>query len=153
MLAVGDKAPEFLLGGLDGSKKSLADLLRDGPVLLAFFKVSCPTCQLAFPFLDRIGKGSLRVVAISQDTERATLQFHQTYGISLPTLLDRQEDGYPASNGFGIEFVPTMFLVEPDGVISTVVEGFRKADLESIGMRSDIVTFRATESVPAWKAG
>jgi len=153
MLAVGDKAPEFLLDTLDGGKKSSAELLRQGPVLLAFFKVSCPTCQLAFPFLDRIGKGSLPVVAVSQDSERAIRQFHQTYGVSLLTLLDREEDGYPVSNGFGIEFVPTIFLVEPDGVISTVVEGFRKADLESIGLRSGIVTFRATESVPAWKAG
>jgi peroxiredoxin len=153
MLAVGDKAPEFLLSTLDGGKKSLAELLRQGPVLLAFFKVSCPACQLAFPFLDRIGKGSLPVVAISQDPERATRQFHQTYGVSLPTLLDRAEDRYPASSGFGIEFVPAMFLVEPDGVISTIAEGFRKTELESIGLRSGIVTFRASESVPAWKAG
>jgi peroxiredoxin len=153
MLAVGDKAPEFLLTKLDGGKQSLSELLRQGPVLLAFFKVSCPVCQLALPFLDRIGKGSLPVVAISQDTERSTRQFHQTYGVSLSTLLDREEDRYPASNAFGIEHVPAMFLVEPDGVISSAVEGFRKADLESIGLRSGIITFGATENVPAWKAG
>ena len=153
MLAVGDKAPEFLLATLEGGKQSLAELLRRGPVLLAFFKVSCPVCQLALPFLDRIGKGTLPVVAISQDPERATRQFHQTYGICLPTLLDRDEERYPASNALGIQHVPTMFLVEPDGVISSVVEGFRKADLESIGLRSGIVTFHATENVPAWKAG
>jgi peroxiredoxin len=153
MLAVGDKAPEFLLNKLEGGKQSLTELLRQGPVLLAFFKVSCPVCQLALPFLDRIGKGSLPVVAISQDSERATRQFHQTYAISLATLLDRAEDHYPASNAFGIQHVPTMFLVEADGAISTVAEGFRKADLESIGLRSGMITFRATENVPAWKAG
>jgi peroxiredoxin len=153
MLAVGDKAPEFLLDRLEGGKTSLAELLRHGPVLLVFFKVSCPVCQLALPFLDRIGKGSLPVVAISQDPEPATRQFHQTYGVSVATLLDRSDDGYPVSNVFGIEHVPTMFLIEPDRVISSVVEGFRKADLESIGLRSGIMTFRATENVPAWKAG
>jgi peroxiredoxin len=153
MLAAGDKAPEFLLGTLEGGKQSLGELLQRGPVLLAFFKVSCPVCQLALPFLDRIGKGTLPVVAISQDTERATRQFHQAYGVSLSTLLDREDERYPASNAYGIQHVPTMFLVEPDGVISTVVEGFRRADLESIGLRSGIVTFRASENVPAWKAG
>jgi peroxiredoxin len=153
MLAVGDKAPEFLLAKLDGGKQSLTQLLQQGPVLLVFFKVSCPVCQLALPFLDRIGKGSLPVVAISQDSERAIRQFHKTYGVSLATLLDREEDRYPASNSFGIQFVPTTFLVEPDGVISAVAEGFRKADLESIGLRAGIITFRATENVPAWKAG
>jgi peroxiredoxin len=153
MLAAGDKAPDFSLDTLEGGRESLSALLGRGPVLLGVFKVSCPVCQLALPFLDRIGKGSLPVVVISQDDERATRQFHQTYGISLATLLDRGKDRYPVSNGFGIEHVPPMFLVEPDGVISTVVEGFRKADLESIGLRSGIVTFRGTESVPAWKAG
>src|SRR5690242_6232033 len=101
MLAVGDKSPEFSLDNLDGGKQSLSGLLRHGPVLLAFFKVSCPVCQLALPFLDRIGKGSLPVVAISQDNESATRQFHQIYSITLPTLLDRQENRYPSSNAFG----------------------------------------------------
>jgi peroxiredoxin len=153
MLSAGDKAPEFLLDNLDSGKQALSGMLRQGPVLLAFFKVSCPVCQLALPFLDRIGKGSLPVVAISQDNEAATRQFHQTYGITLRTLLDRAEDRYQASNAFGIQHVPSMFLIEPDGAISVVVEGFRKADLESIGLRSGVVTFQATESVPAWKAG
>ena len=109
--------------------------------------------QLAFPFLDRIGKGSLQVVAISQDGERATAQFHKQYGITLTTLLDRGEEKYAVSNAFGIAYVPTTFLVEPDGVISSAVEGFQKAELESLGLRSGIVTFKATEAVPSWKAG
>ena len=153
MLAAGDKVPEFSLDNLDGGQQSLSELLHQGPVLLVFFKVSCPVCQLALPFLDRIGQGSLRVIAISQDNERATRQFHQTYGISLPTLLDRNENRYPASNGLGIQHVPSVFLIEPDGTISSAFDGFRKADLESLGLRSGIVTFRETEAVPAWKAG
>ena len=153
MLAVGDKAPEFSLDNLDGGKQSLSELLHQGPVLLVFFKVSCPVCQLALPFLDRIGKGSLPVVAISQDNESATRQFHRTYGISLSTLLDRNENRYQASNGFGIQHVPAVFLIEPEGTISSAFDGFRKADLESIGRRSGVATFLETEAVPAWKAG
>jgi hypothetical protein len=49
--------------------------------------------------------------------------------------------------------VPTLFLVEPDGAISLTSEGFVKADLESIAARAALPIFRATESVPAWKAG
>lgn len=89
MLAAGDRAPEFVLERLDGGKQSLSSLLEQGPVLLVFFKVSCPVCQLALPFFDRIAKGSLPVVAISQDDEVATKSFHARYGVSLPTLLDR----------------------------------------------------------------
>jgi len=50
-LATGTKAPEFELKTLDGKKFSLRDELANGPVVLAFFKVSCPTCQYTFPFL------------------------------------------------------------------------------------------------------
>jgi peroxiredoxin len=55
-LATGTKAPEFELKSLDGKKFSLGDELARGAVVLAFFKVSCPTCQYALPFLERLYK-------------------------------------------------------------------------------------------------
>ena len=53
-LATGTRAPEFELKTLDGKKFTLRDELAHGPVALAFFKVSCPTCQYTFPFLERL---------------------------------------------------------------------------------------------------
>ena len=55
-LATGTKAPDFDLKTLDGKRFSLGEELASGPVVLAFFKVSCPTCQYAFPFLERLHK-------------------------------------------------------------------------------------------------
>jgi peroxiredoxin len=55
-LASGAKAPDFELKTLDGKRVSLSEKLSRGAVVLAFFKVSCPTCQYAFPFLDRLEK-------------------------------------------------------------------------------------------------
>jgi len=153
MLAAGAQAPSFELDDLAGGQKSLSQLLERGPVLLAFYKISCPVCQLTLPFLDRIGKGSLQVIAISQDDERATARFQAKYGVSLTTLLDRDEDGYPASNAFGIDHVPSLFLVEPEGCIALAADGFSKRDLESLGARAGIAPFRADEHVPEWKAG
>ena len=69
--------------------------------------------------------------------------------MTLTTLFDREEEGYPASNAFGITHVPSLFLVEPDGTISIASEGFVKADLESIAQRAALPIFRADESVPA----
>jgi len=38
--------------------------------VLAFFKIDCPTCQLTFPYLQRMAdRGQRRIVAISQDDE------------------------------------------------------------------------------------
>ena len=52
-LSAGKTAPDFRLKSRDNKEFSLADALTRGPVLLVFFKVSCPTCQYAFPFYER----------------------------------------------------------------------------------------------------
>ena len=71
----------------------------------------------------------------------------------MPTLLDRERDGYPASNAFGISHVPSLFVVEPDGMISLASEGFIKRDLEAIGGRAGLEPFRPEDKIPEWKAG
>ena len=50
----GTTAPDFNLQAMDGKQFSLREALARGPVLAAFFKISCPTCQYALPFLQRI---------------------------------------------------------------------------------------------------
>jgi len=108
---------------------------------------------MTLPLLERIAPGSLQIVAISQDDANSTRRFQSRFGVTMPTLLDREEEHYPASNAFGISHVPSLFLVESDGAISLTSEGFVKSDLESIGARAGIPPFRQDESVPAWKAG
>ena len=153
MLSAGARAPAFALDNLAGGKTALAEVLSQGPVLLAFYKVNCPTCQLALPFLGRVSKGALRVFAISQDDESATARFREKLGITLPTLLDRAEERYPASNGFGITNVPSLFLLEQDGNIAHAGHGFQKQEIEELGNRSGVKVFKADDNVPQWKAG
>jgi peroxiredoxin len=153
MLSAGSKAPPFALQDLHGASESLDRILSRGPVLLALYKISCPVCQLALPFLDRIKAGSLEIVAISQDDASATRRFESRFNVSLPTLLDREEEGYPVSNAFGITHVPSLFLIETDGAISMISEGFVKADLESIAARAGVTIFHQDEAVPMWKPG
>lgn len=152
MLTTGSTAPQFTLNDLEGSPHSLAQVLTNGPVLLVLYKISCPTCQLTLPFLSRIASGALQILAISQDDAAATRKFQARFG-ALPTLLDREEEGYPVSNAFGIDHVPSLFLIEPDGIISLATEGFVKAELESIGARAGLPPFHQDETVPLWKAG
>jgi peroxiredoxin len=153
MLSPGSQSPQFTLYDLNGAPHSLTTLLSTGPVLLAIYKISCPVCQLTLPFLNRIAHGQLQIIAISQDDPASTRRFQTKFGVSLPTLLDREEEGYQVSNAFGIAHVPSLFLIEPDGTISLASEGFIRSDLESIGARAGIQPFRQDETVPAWKAG
>jgi peroxiredoxin len=153
MLKAGSKAPDFTLADASGTKHSLSDILSRGPALVALYKISCPVCQLTFPYLERISKGSLQVFGISQDDDRATAQFQQSYAPELPMLLDRARDGYRVSNEFGVSHVPSLFLIEQDGTISMAGEGFVKKDLETIGERAGVAPFRPEDRVPDWKAG
>jgi peroxiredoxin len=153
MLSAGSQAPLFTLDDLEGASHSLAEMLSHGPVLLVLYKISCPTCQFTLPFLERLTHGSLQVVPISQDDPASTRRFRMKFGPPLLTLLDREEDRYPVSNAYGIEYVPSMFLVEAEGTISLVSEGFVQKDLAAIGARAGVRLFRDDEAVPAWKAG
>jgi peroxiredoxin len=153
MLETGSNAPAFTLRDLEGSPHSLTEILSRGPVLLVLYKISCPVCQLTLPFLERIASGALQIVAVSQDDAQSTRRFQAKFGVITPTLLDRADENYPVSNAFGIAHVPSLFLIEPDGVISFVSQGFVKSDMESIGERAGVPPFRQDETVPAWKAG
>lgn len=152
-LDAGQRAPDFQLQDLDGAERTLKELLPSGPVLLAFFKVSCPTCQFTLPFLERIYRGGARVFAVSQDDAEATREFRQEFGITMPTLLDSARQGYPASNAYGLSHVPTMFLVDRDGIISWALSGFHKKELEALGAKLGVNPFRPGERVPEMKSG
>ena len=154
MLGVGDTAPELKLTDLHGVERPLRDRTAAKPVLLAFFKISCPTCQYTLPFIERFAQNdNLDVIAISQDDAEATQEFHEAFGVTVPTLLDEQAKGYPASNAFGITHVPSIFLLEPDGTIGMAVAGYSNRDLEAVGNMAGLATFREGERVLEWKAG
>jgi peroxiredoxin len=154
LLAAGDASPGFTLDDLAGGTHTLSEILARGPALVAVYKVGCPTCQLTLPLVDRIHRsGGLQVIGVSQDNASGTERFQTKLRIALPSLLDREEDGYRVSNAFGLSYVPSLFLIEPDGRISLASEGFVKSDLESIGKRAGIELFGASDHVPEWKAG
>lgn len=152
-LEIGDLAPQVSFFDAAGREHSLGSLLAGGPVLLAFFKVSCPTCQLTLPYLQRISGENARIVPVSQDSAAATLGFSQAFGVELPMLFDREDDDYPASNAFGLTHVPAMFLVERDSRIAWEWTGFHKRQLEALAGKAGLPMFHSGDIVPELKAG
>ena len=151
-LAAGQRAPSFKLPDMKGGPRTLDQLLQKGPVALAFFKITCPTCQFTLPFLERLAASDkLQFVAVSQDGVKGTANFLKEYGVKFLTLLDAS--GYPVSNAYGITLVPTVFVVEQDGKISTCFDGFSKSDVAALGQRAGIEPFQPGDYVPEWKAG
>ncbi|HLH16659.1 MAG TPA: TlpA disulfide reductase family protein [Bryobacteraceae bacterium] len=154
LVTEGSRAPDFRLARLDGGEAPLSELLANGPILLAFFEVTCPICQLTFPFLERLhNPAALAVYGVSQNCPEDTRAFARHFGVSFPMLLDREEDQFPASNAYGISSVPTLFLIERDGTITRVIEGWQRKQIEWLGGLAGVSPIRQGENVPEWKAG
>jgi peroxiredoxin len=162
-LASGAKAPDFALQAMDGQKFSLQDAMAHGPVVLVFFKVSCPTCQYALPFYERLhkayGRNGVTLVGVSQNDGKDTAAFAKEFGITFPVVLDEM-GGYPASNAYGLTNVPSVFWVAQDGEIEVSSVGWVKADFESInrkmaeaGKVSPMAVFTPGEEVRDFRAG
>jgi peroxiredoxin len=162
-LATGAKAPGFDLKTTDGKLFSLARELDRGPVVLAFFKVSCPTCQYALPFLERLhnayGKNGVTLVGVSQNGAKDTTSFAKQFGVTFPMLLD-DPSNYAVSNAYGLTNVPSVFWIAQDGEIEVSSVGWVKADFEQLnrkmaeaGKTTPAAIFQPGEDVRAYRAG
>ena len=162
-LTPGKPAPDFSLPAWNGSEFALREALSRGPVLAAFFKISCPVCQFAFPFLERIyqahGHKTVTIVGISQNEAKDTAAFVKEYGITFPVLLD-DVDTFPVSNAYGLTNVPTIFWIAQEGEIEISSVGWSRDDIEEInrkaaGADGDTLkpVFQPDESVPEFRAG
>ena len=161
-IARGQAAPPIELAATDGKKYSLKEALARGPVVATFFKVSCPTCQYTLPFLERLhqqlGNKGAQIWAVSQDNVKESQGFAKEYSLSFPVLID--EEDYAVSTDYGLEYVPSYFLIAPGGKIEISGDGFSKRDLLAIQRSlagrlaaNPPLLFLANEKVPEFKPG
>jgi peroxiredoxin len=162
-LSSGAKAPDFTLPTIDGGRFSLRQELERGPVVLVFFKVSCPVCQYTLPFLERIfrayaGKHA-SMVGISQNGRQDTAAFLQKFGVTFPVLLD-DPGNYLVSNAYGLTIVPTTFWIGAEGAIEISSVGWMKKEIEQINAGaaassggSEQPVFQPAEQIPEFRAG
>jgi peroxiredoxin len=147
---------------LSGRATGTADARRKGMLLLAFFKTTCGTCQLTFPYLQKLAdaykeSGKFSVLGVSQDDEEKTRAFLDQYGIKFTVLLDR--DLYH-SMVYGLTNVPTLFFADGSGLVLRKVIGWDRAAINDISER--VAKFAEVEPVkivadddpvPAYKPG
>src|SRR5512135_3236434 len=81
------RAPEAAFRTPDGRETTTSRVLAGSsglPVLLVFFKVTCPTCKLAWPYLQKLheayGGKAVRVAGVAQDDAEKALAFYAEFG-------------------------------------------------------------------------
>ncbi len=122
MLTTGDRAPTFLLPDIDSGERVSNPWEGAGPAVLAFFKATCPVCQMVAPKVDALARSGARVVAIGEDPVPTLAAYRTSHGQDVPTLSEPAP--YRVSGAYGLTTVPTIFLVDGDGVVRDAVAGW-----------------------------
>jgi peroxiredoxin len=157
-LEPGDPFPSITLRDENGE----AAPLPAGETLYGFFKTTCPTCELAWPYLDRVRElaegGALSVVGVSQDDPRTTAGFYEGLGVAIPTFYDPEP--WEVSEKLGLESVPTFLLVGAGRILEDSAVGFQRHKMEEfaglaarLAGRPAPALFLPGENAPAWKPG
>jgi thiol-disulfide isomerase/thioredoxin len=115
VIAVGDAAP-LVPGGP----------VHDGPVALVFYKVTCPVCQMSAPRIDTMARFYPgRVVGVGQDPPDELERFGREFRMDIAAVADVPP--YDVSNSYGIETVPTLFVIDGAGVVADTVVSWDRA--------------------------
>jgi thiol-disulfide isomerase/thioredoxin len=130
----GDVAPDFRAQALSGPRPlSLADY-RGKVVYLDFWASWCAPCATALPILDGFGKefskDGFQVLAVNVDSDPAKARlFLERRPVGYPSVTD-PEGKLPTK--FGVETMPTSFLIDRNGVVRLVHRGFKKTDADTL---------------------
>ena len=160
-LTKGSKAPDFTLPLIGGGEFSLKAAREKSAVVVAFFKISCPVCQYAIPFYDRLAKrlqaAGVTMIGVSQDDAESTADFLRRFGGGFPVAIDNPK-GYPVSNAYGLTNVPTLFEIAQDGKITMSSVSWARDEVAEVfarhvqGAKSSSL-FEPKETVAEFRAG
>ena len=133
-VAVGDTAPAVSLPALSADGEISLQSLQGKVVYLDFWASWCGPCRVSFPLLEKmraeLGSRGFEVFAINLDeVEADALQFLSEVPVSYPVV----RDGAGATpQTFGILGMPTGYLIDRQGVVRDIHQGFRKSDSEDL---------------------
>jgi len=131
---VGSPAPQFTLPSLQQNQRAALIQFAGKVVYLDFWASWCAPCRTSFPLLDglyqKLKSRGFEVVAVNLDEEKENAEkFLEHYPVNFTVL--RDSEGHWADQ-YGVESMPTSFIVDKKGVIQHVHNGFSKYDIDEI---------------------
>lgn len=129
-LEAGDRAPVFSAPSLDGNGTIELGEFRGKVVYVDFWASWCPPCLVAIPEIEALRrefpKDRFQILAVNLDQKQSkALRFLSKNPVGYPSLSD-PKGRLPEQ--FGLETMPTSYLIDQAGIIRYVHRGFRRGD-------------------------
>lgn len=130
---LGMPVPDVALPSLiDGETVHLSDF-RGKVVYIDFWASWCGPCRKSLPALDKIRadwREEFEVFAINVDENpQDGRRFLERYPVTFPVLSDPAAEFPPR---FGLQGMPTSYIIDREGMLRYVHEGYREGDREKI---------------------
>ncbi|MGM0751313.1 MAG: thiol-disulfide oxidoreductase ResA [Bacillota bacterium] len=128
-LKVGDQAPDFVLEDMEGNKHRLSDYEGQG-VFLNFWGTWCKPCEREMPYMnnqyEKYKDQGVQILAVNVgESDFLINRFVSKHGLEFPILVDKEEE---VQNAYGIDPLPTTFLINPQGEIEKIITGTMSED-------------------------
>jgi len=125
MLPVGSMAPAFESIDTEGKAFTLAEALKEKPVLLVFWSIFCGTCRDELPILEQEKpkyeeKVQFITVNLDEAPRAKTVKgFAKQQGFTFRMLLNKTEGReYQIEQFYKVKATPALYLVNRDGTIA-----------------------------------
>jgi thiol-disulfide isomerase/thioredoxin len=131
-LRAGHAAPDFILPRLGKGDKVQLNSLAGKVVFIDFWASWCPPCRKSLPEIARMRARhpGLVVLAVSEDEDGAkALQFLKDEETDLLALHDARQK---VADAYGLEGMPTGFLVDRKGVVRYRHDGYDDGDFAAL---------------------
>jgi cytochrome c biogenesis protein CcmG/thiol:disulfide interchange protein DsbE len=131
-------APDFSLPSVDGKTITLSRL-KGKVVLLDFWATWCAPCRLAIPHLNEMYRvyreRGLEIIGVSLDTggRERVRKFAVNMGIQYTIIMADDE----VVKNYGISPIPTTYLIDRDGSISSKWVGFSQNLMSKISAETE----------------
>jgi len=125
LLPVGSPAPAFAAIDTEGKAFTLAEALKEKPVLLVFWSIFCGTCREELPILEQEQSkyaDKVQIVTVNLDEApraRTVKDFARKQGFTMRMLLNKIDGReFNIDTAFKIKATPALYLVKKDGTIA-----------------------------------
>ncbi len=130
----GDRAPDFQARSVAGDAEVALHSMRGKVVLVDFWASWCAPCKAAMPEFEKISKefpaAQFAVIGVNVDTKiedaRRALEKRPV------SYLNASDPTGKLPKRFGLETMPTTYLIDQTGVVRVVHKGFRNGDMDKL---------------------